>query len=58
MNRRTEHFFGDMLRRTNEDEYIDLPIIPAKPRSNRHITDNKVAIAKHELKSVIEEFKR
>ena len=58
MNRRAEHFFGDMFRSNPEDEYINLPIIPAKPRSNRHITDNKVAIAKHELKSVIEEFKK
>ena len=39
MNRRSEHFFGDIIRDNVEDEYIDLAIIPAKPRAkyvNKH----------------------
>lgn len=32
MNRRSEHFFGDMLRHNIEDEYLNMAIIPAETR--------------------------
>lgn len=56
MNRRSEHFFGDMLRHNVEDEYLNIPIIPAKKRT-KTITETDLMIAKHELKSIIKEFK-
>ena len=57
MNRRSEHFFGDMLRHTNEDEYLNIAIIPAKPRVKK-VDEVDLLIAKHELKHVIKEFKK
>ena len=57
MTRLSEKYFGDMLRHNIEDEYLNLPIIPAKPRVKK-IDEVDLLIAKHELKSVIREFKR
>lgn len=57
MSRRSEHFFGDMLRHNVEDEYLNMAIIPAKPRVKR-VDEVDLLLAKHELKSVIKEFKQ
>ena len=57
MNRRSEHFFGDLFRHNVEDEYLNLAIIPAKPRVKK-VNEVDLLLAKHEIKSVIKEFKR
>lgn len=57
MNRRAEHFFGDVFRSNPEDEYLNIAIIPAKKRS-RKIDETDIMIAKHELKHIIKEFKK
>lgn len=57
MSRRSEHFFRDILNHNVEDEYLDIAIIPAKPRVKK-IDEVDLLIAKHELKHIIKEFKR
>ena len=56
MSERARHFFGDILSDDRiEDRYIDMVVIPAKPRQDRSIPDG-VEISKDELESVIREF--
>lgn len=58
MSRRSEHFFGDIIRMAEkpEDEYLNIAIIPAKPRS-KHISELDRRIARYELNELLKEFK-
>ena len=57
MNRRSEHFFGDLVRQTEkpEDKYLNMAIIPAKPRS-KHIKELDKRVARYELNELLKEF--
>ena len=59
MNRRSEHFFGDLVRQTEctEDKYLNIAIIPAKPRS-KHLRELDKRIARYELEELIREFEK
>lgn len=56
MSRLSEKYFRDILTHDVEDEYLDIAIIPAKPRVKK-VDEVDLLIAKHELKHIIKEFK-